>query len=279
MPGVEHRIHRVTPSGHPARLLQITDTHLGERPGTPLLGVDTDRSLRAVLEQSLAAHTGLDALLATGDLADHGSLPAYRRLREYLDPTGVPHFWLPGNHDDRALMASVDPAGELMVNDLRLGRWQVILLDSQVPGEIGGQLGEAQLDLLRRALEAGRRDDLHALICLHHHPVPIGCDWLDQQQVSDADALFALLAEFPLARALLWGHVHQPLDRDYRGLRLLATPSTCVQFAPGSPNFQADTLPPGYRWLHLYDDGRLETAVERVHGVHFSVDLQQKGYL
>ena len=62
MPGVEHRIYRVTPSGHPARLLQITDTHLGERPGTPLLGVDTDRSLRAVLEQSLAAHTGLDAL-------------------------------------------------------------------------------------------------------------------------------------------------------------------------------------------------------------------------
>lgn len=279
MTRVPHRLHRLVPAGDPVRLLQMTDTHLGEQPGSCLLGMDTDRSLQAVLAQALAAHPSVDALLATGDLADHGSLPAYQRLRQYFDATGIPHFWLPGNHDDRALMAAVDQDGSLLVNDLRLGRWQIILLDSQVPGEIGGELGAAQLALLRTALEAGSREGLHALVCLHHHPVAIGCDWLDEQQVSDADALFALLAEFPLARALLWGHVHQPLDREFRSLRLLATPSTCVQFAPGSRDFRADDLPPGYRWLHLYDDGRLETGVERVRGVHFEVNLEQKGYL
>lgn len=276
---LHHCIHLPAASDDPVRLLQITDTHLGEVPGSRLLGMDTDHSLRVVLEQALRAHPRTDALLATGDLADHGSLSAYRRLDSVLAATGRPSVWLPGNHDDRELMARVAGARPLLANDLRIGRWQVIMLDSQVPGEIGGELGPEQLELLRTALEAGQREELCALICLHHHPVAIGCDWLDEQQVSDAPALFELLADFPRARALLWGHVHQPLDRECRGLRLLATPSTCVQFAPGSRDFRADDLPPGYRWLHLHADGRLETGVERVTGVHFEVNLQQQGYL
>lgn len=279
MSGTAHIRQKVPAAGDPVRLLQFTDTHLGAEPGSTLLGMDTDRSLAVVLEQARMAHPRVDALLATGDLADHGALPAYRRLRDYLGATGVPQFWLPGNHDDRQSMLTVDQGSGLLANDLRLGGWQVVLLDSLVPGEIGGRLGPGQLELLRVALEEGHREGLHALVCLHHHPVSIGCDWLDEQKVEDAEALFDVLAEFPRVRALLWGHIHQPVDREYRGLRLLATPSTCVQFAPDSASFKADDLPPGYRWLHLYDDGRLETGVTRVKGVHFEVDLEQQGYL
>ena len=37
--------------GSVVRLAQVTDTHLGEQAGTRLLELDTDYSLRAVLDQ------------------------------------------------------------------------------------------------------------------------------------------------------------------------------------------------------------------------------------
>jgi Icc protein len=73
--------------------------------------------------------------------------------------------------------------------------------------------------------------------------------------------------------------VHQQIDWLRNGVNLMASPSTCVQFAPGSERFRADDLAPGYRWLDLHPDGRIDTGVLRVEGVHFHVDLESGGYL
>jgi 3',5'-cyclic-AMP phosphodiesterase len=47
---------------------------------------------------------------------------------------------------------------------------------------------------------------------------------------------------------------------------------------PGSVEFKVDTTAPGYRWLRLHADGRLETGVSRVSGFGFEVDLSGEGY-
>jgi Icc protein len=78
---------------------------------------------------------------------------------------------------------------------------------------------------------------------------------------------------------VLWGHVHQQIDRRRGELQLMASPSTCVQFAPGYENFKADDQPPGYRWLELNPDGTVESGVSRVRDVEFVVDLDSGGYL
>ena len=63
------------------------------------------------------------------------------------------------------------------------------------------------------------------------------------------------------------------------GIKLMSTPSSCIQFAPHSDDFLVDDIAPGYRWLELQADGEIETAVCRVEGVEFNVDLESKGYL
>ncbi|MEP1594064.1 MAG: 3',5'-cyclic-AMP phosphodiesterase, partial [Halieaceae bacterium] len=143
----------------------------------------------------------------------------------------------------------------------------------------GGELGSEQLSMLAQTLEAAAAAGLHSLVCLHHQPVAIGCDWLDQQMVADADAFFAVLDQYPCVRGVLWGHVHQEIDQRRNNVLLMASPSTCAQFAPGQKNFKVDDVSPGYRWLRLHPDGRIETAVSRVTGVKFSVDLDSGGYL
>jgi Icc protein len=90
--------------------------------------------------------------------------------------------------------------------------------------------------------------------------------------------LFAVVERFAQVRGLLWGHIHQEFDQQRKGVRLLASPSTCVQFKPGSEEFQVDSTAPGYRWLRLHANGRLETGVSRVTGIPFEVDYSVKGY-
>jgi Icc protein len=275
----DSRFHVLEHPGGAIRLVQLTDTHLCRERGGRLLGMDTDHSLQAVIDLVKAERPAVDLLLATGDLADQGAPQAYRRLLAYLDQLTRDHFWLPGNHDDRTAMAEVADDSGRLVPELRVGRWQILMLDSQVPGEVGGTLGAIELERLQRALAAATAEGLYSLVCLHHQPVPVGCAWLDEQMVADADELFALLARHPNVRGLLWGHVHQQLDLERDNMRLMSSPSTCVQFAPGSEDFKADSAPPGYRWLELHENGGLSTGVSRVTGVRFEVDLDSGGYL
>ena len=272
-------IQRIDHPGGVVRVLQLTDTHLCRDSGGTLLGMDTDHSLQTVVELAKRERPEVDLLLATGDLSDGGAESAYRRLQGYLAQFDCESFWLTGNHDERAAMESVTAGSDTLSREIRIADWQVLMLDSQVAGEVGGRLGEDELAFLESALEAAQLEDLHSLVCLHHHPVEVGCEWLDEQIVTDADAFFALLERFPGAKAVLWGHVHQQIDRRFLGLRLMASPSTCVQFAPGSPGFKADDLPPGYRWLELRPDGEIDTGISRVWDVDFTVDLESGGYL
>ncbi len=257
-------------------LVQLTDSHLFANAGGKLLGMDTGDSLQRVVDLVLAEQPCIDLMLATGDLSQDGSLASYERFRALCTRIEAPSRWCPGNHDELTAMQQATQGSDLMGPVLDIGAWRVILLDTLVPGEVFGQLRQAQLDMLDQALaEAPQR---HHLICLHHHPVSIGSRWMDGIGLRNRDALFEVVDRHPAVKALLWGHIHQEFDGSRNGVRLLATPSTGVQFTPGSERFDVDKLAPGYRWLRLYADGRLETGVSRVVGVDFDVDYSVKGY-
>jgi Icc protein len=274
-----HKIQTVDAKDDVVRVVQLTDTHLFPNRGGALLGMDTDHSLQAVIDLVQKERPALDLLLGTGDLADGGAGEAYDRLQEYFDQLTAANYWLPGNHDSRPNMVAAATNPMRLCKEIRSGDWQILLLDSQVPGAVGGFLGEEELTLLEKALQSAQEQSLYSLVCLHHQPVAIGSTWLDEQMVSDADAFFAVLDQFPAVRGVLWGHVHQEIDRQRNGVRLLASPSTCVQFAAGSKNFKADDQPPGYRWLELHSGGQIETGVSRDRDTHFEVELDSGGYL
>ena len=62
-------------------------------------------------------------------------------------------------------------------------------------------------------------------------------------------------------RAIVWGHVHQAYEGLRKGVRMLATPSTCAQFLPHAEDFALDRRPPAYRTLELRPDGSLLTEI------------------
>lgn len=260
----------------PALLVQLSDSHLFAEADGTLLGMNTRESLQGVIELVRAQQPHIDLVLATGDLSQDGTLESYQRFRDMTRQIDAPARWIPGNHDEPQIMARAAVHSDLLEPVVDIGNWRVTLLDSAVPGSVPGYLQDQQLQLLVQALsEAPNR---HHLVCFHHHPVSIGCAWMEPIGLRNPEALFAVLDRFPQARAVLWGHVHQEIDRERNGVRLLASPSTCIQFAPGSEDFKVSEQAPGYRWLRLHADGRLETGVERLAGFVFTVDYGSNGY-
>lgn len=257
-------------------VVQLTDSHLFAEADGTLMGLDTLASFNATVDRVLAELPQPDLVIASGDLSQDGSLASYQAFRAGSERIVAPKRWLPGNHDDLLQMAVAAQQSDFLDPVVDVGQWRVTLLDSAVPGAVPGYLEDKQLQLLAQALsEAPER---HHLVCLHHHPVPIGCGWMEPIGLKNPDALFSVLDRFPQVRAVLWGHVHQEFDQLRDGVRLMASPSTCIQFAPGSEDFKVDSRPPGYRWLRLHDDGQLETGVSRLDEGAFSVDLGGGGY-
>jgi Icc protein len=260
----------------PVVLVQLSDSHLFAAPDGKLLGLDTQDSLQQVIARALQEQPQIDLVLATGDISQDGSFTSYERFFDLSSQLPAPARWIAGNHDELPAMRTVSEGRGLLEPVMDLGQWRIVLLDSSVPGAVPGELAPDQLQLLEQALsEAPQR---HHLICFHHHPVSIGCAWMEPIGLRNAQALFAVLDRFPQVRAVLWGHVHQEFDQLRNGVRLLASPSTCVQFMPGSEEFQVSNEAPGYRWLRLHADGQLETGVSRVTGIEFEIDYRIKGY-
>lgn len=265
-----------TPAESSVLLVQLTDSHLFADTGDTLLGMDTTDSLQKVIDLVLEEQQTVDMILATGDLSQDGSSASYSRFLELTAGLNAASRWIPGNHDDVPAMQAACVGTDLLEPVLDIGNWRLTMLDSSIPGAVPGYLQQSQLALLERALsEAPER---HHLICLHHHPVDIGCQWMAPIGLGNPDALFAVVDRFPQVRAILWGHVHQTIDEVRGKMRLLASPSTCVQFTPGSEEFQVDSTAPGYRWLRLHSDGRLETEISRVSGIVFEPDYSVGGY-
>ena len=258
------------------RVVQITDTHLYADPAGALLGMPTLQSLDAVLDLVKAEALPADVALATGDLVHDGSAAGYRLLTDRLCALGCPTLALPGNHDDPTLLAEVLAAPPVQrVREAHFGAWQLLLLDSTVPGSDGGLLPASELEWLDTALGAGSG---HALVCLHHSPLPTGSDWLDTMALANADNFFAVLDRRPRVRGILFGHIHQTLETERNGVRILGSPSTCVQFAKVRPRFGIDPRPPGYRWLGLLPDGAIRSGVRRVAGTVGPLELDSSGY-
>lgn len=257
-------------------VVQLTDSHLFADARQRLLGIDTLASLNAVVDQVLVEQPRIDLVLATGDIAQDGSAGAYHSFIESVSRISAPCCWIPGNHDDASLMAEVGRRQGLHREWVDLGAWRIVMLDSSVPGSVSGALQQQQLQQLDRALDStGER---HLLLCLHHHPVPIGSAWMEPLGLQNADRLWQRLDAEPRVRAVLWGHIHQQLEQQRGSVRLLASPSTCVQFAAGSSDFATDQQAPGYRWLRLYDDGRMETGVSRLAPGSFPPEAGASGY-
>jgi Icc protein len=250
------------------RILQLSDPHLMAdpagccrgRPALPLLR----HALASGLAQAAAAGTPADLLLITGDLCQDESWGGYVRLRELLDTLPLPVALLAGNHDHPQMLRAVLGRRAVVAPALLpFGDWSLLLLDSHLPGAVGGRLGVAQLAWLEQRLAEAQGP---VGVALHHPPLPIGDPEMDAIGLEDGEALLAVLRRAPAARGLVFGHVHQHWQGALPGrpdFPLLGCPSTLASFGPVQPCPLWRAADPGGRLLELGPGGEIRHTLLR----------------
>ena len=243
------------------QILQFTDPHLYGSAAGRLRGVETDSSLHAVLDSAYARVPNYAALLVTGDLVQDDK-SGYLRFRSIFGNVTKPVLCIPGNHDEpESMRAELNCAPFEICGAHEIGDWQFVMLDSYDPGHVGGRLTQSELARLDSALSISSK---HSMVCLHHHPIPMGSRWLDGVGLAEADDFWRVIDTHANVRAVVWGHVHQAYDGKRGNVRLFATPSTGAQFLPKSERYAVDSRPPAYRSFDLHADGRIDSDVHWV---------------
>ncbi|TMP29648.1 3',5'-cyclic-nucleotide phosphodiesterase [Pseudoalteromonas rubra] len=243
-------------SGAELRLAHITDSHLfGTREGC-YFEVNTAAHFSRVLD-ALAGEQ-LDGVVFGGDLTQDHSSASYALFAELLAQSALdcPLFWVPGNHDDLALLAQISEGQISAAKHLQCEQGDIVLLNSKGPTP-AGWCDNTHLTELEAVLCDATRP---VLAFCHHHPIPID-GYLDKHMLENGPQLLNTLVNSKRVEALIHGHVHNAYSQQYRGLPVYATPATSIQFTKHSMQWLQHNTGPAYRLVHWTAQG-LHTEVK-----------------
>lgn len=234
------------------RIAHLSDPHLNG-------SLERARRLDRVLEEVVTL-PDIDLLVVTGDIADHGAPTEYAQFFDHLT-LSQPTVVLPGNHDLRAPMSSflpTDSRGHLnavaTVNGLTL-----VGLDSLIEHEAAGALADGTVAFARDAI-AGAPGPV--VLALHHPPVPVGHQLMDQHGLRNAEVLTELVVDNDAVVAVLTGHVHTALATTFVGRPLLGAPGIVSTMRLGNrldPIADPEAMP-GLALHTVHPDQRLTTV-------------------
>jgi len=240
-----------------AVLAHVSDTHFGGPP-------DARERAERILAHLLAMDPQPDALLVSGDIADHGTAEEYAEARTVLDTWTGPLALATGNHDvrDEFVRGLLDrePDGPVLYA-LDHERFRLLVLDSLVDAVDGrrqdhGVLSPEQLDWLDERLA---EDDRPAFVSLHHPPVDIGLELMAPILLRDPEPFARVLLKHRHMVATLVGHAHTACATTFAGRPVLiggGSASSVTMDAEDVPRVW-ESAPPSFALHLLDDDGRL----------------------
>jgi 3',5'-cyclic-AMP phosphodiesterase len=223
------------------RILHLSDTH-ATGSGFDEDGVNAIAALDRLLHD-VRFVPDIDLVVVSGDIADDGSeagcAAVLDRVGRFAAERAIPHVYTTGNHDDRDSFAAVLGSGHLGGDGVDVGRLadpagaeraavsevdglRVVTLDSLVPGEVHGVIGDGQLAWLRETLS--QPAPAGSIVAFHHPPVFLDrSPWMPSIALHNPDALGAVLAGTDV-RAVLCGHLHLQLHGVLAGVPVSVTP-------------------------------------------------------
>ena len=240
-----------------AVIAHVSDTHFGGPP-------DARARAERILAHLDAMDPRPDALLVSGDIADHGTAEEYAEARAVLDAWNGPRALVTGNHDVRSefVRGLLDrEADGPVLFALEAPRFRLLVLDSLVDAVDGqrqdhGVIGPDQLEWLDARLAEDRRP---TFVSLHHPAVDIGLELMAPILLRDPEPLASVIAKHSHVVATLVGHAHTACATTFAGRPHLiggGSASTVTMDAEDLPRIW-EAAPPTFALHLLHDDGRL----------------------
>jgi len=225
---------------------QISDTHIltsaSDNPAAELRADCLRRCVADINQQQP------DAVIFNGDTVQHGQTEEYARLRDLLAPLNAPLFVIPGNRDDKdALRKAFDDVpfqsdGDFLHYTVEDYALRLIAIDSTSPGERKGVFCSERQSWLHKVL--GEQPDRPTLLFIHHPPFDIDDHYIGGYRRSEeVAALENIVSSHSQVVAMLCGHVHCPVERDWAGTIAHVMPSVAVDVRKGIDETEARESP------------------------------------
>ncbi|MAS35818.1 MAG: hypothetical protein CL610_17545 [Anaerolineaceae bacterium] len=255
------------------QFIHISDTHLlAPDQVKDFTGIQPELALYAEQVLSLPYHTytaaemlvrqinGLpvhvDFVLHTGDIAGESDID-YARMAQLFQQINYPVIYVPGNHDRGADISSLTQSPSSPLDQHEINGVQLVCLDSthaDIPD--AGWLDDDQLNQLEMICRSD--DDRPLIVAVHHHPLPIGVQWLDDLRLGNGEVLHSILMQ---ARhrlcGVFHGHIHHSIDMMKDGILYSSVASAAYQFTgwPGHRQTSLDmAADPGFNVVTITHD-------------------------
>jgi len=200
--------------------------------------------------------TGIDAVLVTGDIADHGEPAEYEEAAQVLTSPFLV-ITCPGNHDVPASYRKVLLRDAPINRRYDVAAVAVLVCNSAIPGRDEGRLDGDTLQWI-----ADQLDDTPTLIAFHHPPVPMHQPYFDTMLLTNATDLAELLARHPQVVGILNGHAHSAAATSFAGVPVRVGPgvvSTLRLPWEGGDRIADLELPPAVAFHVIADDRTITT--------------------
>lgn len=255
-------------------IAQITDLHVTTG-HDPLNQLRNEQRLRQVLRSIRELRPRPVAIIATGDLAEHGEPAEYDALKAIFGEVDIPIYYAVGNHDRRdAFMAAFGGPGAQCDDNgfvqyvIDFDGLRMVICDTLEEGKHGAGFCEKRAAWLAATLDAA--PDRPTIVVLHHPPILSGVKWMDPEPDAPWIKLLAdVIRGREQIRLLLCGHVHRAFHGLLAGQVVATAPATSIQVTlnltpvdmhkPDGREILVDE-PPGYI-LVMADEGRVTTHI------------------
>jgi 3',5'-cyclic AMP phosphodiesterase CpdA len=245
-------------------IVQISDPHV-PADGFLFDRVDACARVQASVGMIAAAGCSPDVLVLSGDVADRGEAAAYIRLRPVIDAAlerfAAKLLVAPGNHDDvallRAHLLAREPTSGPLDEVLRVGGLRLIGLDSSVPGEVHGELDDAQLDALADELATPAPDG--TVLVVHHPPIWSTTPMSELVALREPERLAAVIRASDV-RLVLSGHTHRVSAGTLAGVPVWVSPSTGSHADVLARNGVRGHAGGGFTRIDILEDGEMVTT-------------------
>jgi len=250
--------------------VQITDHHLLESEEKLRDGFSPGHAFRRVMRH-ISEHVAdkADFIVSTGDLVDPPTDETYQAAKKLLgiqssaslpgpqkvnveEMKNYPIYFLPGNHDDRALMTQhlfPDSQAPKLYNLLFEHKGvQFVFMD-------WGQESKAYLfpetkGFLSKSLES----EFPSVIVCHQQVKQVGSRWMDGFLADNLDEFWnVVLPNKDKVLGVLCGHIHHTYDEEYEGVQVLGLQSTAFPFKRADEPLPI-LAPPQYRFITIQNN-------------------------
>jgi 3',5'-cyclic AMP phosphodiesterase CpdA len=255
-------------------IAQITDLHVTTGQD-PLNQLRNEQRLRQVLRTIHELQPRPTAIIASGDLVDHGEPAEYDELKRILADSEIPIYYAVGNHDRRQPFldafggpnAPVDANGFVQYA-VDFDGLRMVVCDTLEEGRDRSGFSAERAQWLAETLDA--QPDTPTIVVMHHPPILSGVRWMDPDpnapwigQLADA------IRGRDQVRVVLCGHVHRAFHGLLAGQVVATAPATSIQVTLNLSPVDMErpdgreilvAEPPGYV-LVVADEGRVTTHV------------------